>query len=104
MSRIYLVQNDTLPRVTLRITDADDNDADISGCTGATVHMRAVGGAIVTTIAATVNTAAGTVEFDFSGGELSAAGEYEAEVQLQFGAQVQTLYRPLKLRVRGEFA
>lgn len=104
MSRIYLVQNDTLPRVTLRITDADDNDADISGCTGATVHMRAVGGTVVTMIVGTVDTVAGTVAFDFAGGELATAGEYEAEVQLQFGAQVQTLYRPLKLRVRGEFA
>ena len=104
MSRIYLVQNDTLPRVTLRITDAEDNDADISGCTGATVHMRAVGSATVTTITATVDAGAGTVAFDFSGGELGTAGEYEAEVQLEFGAHVQTLYRPLKLRVRGEFA
>lgn len=104
MSRIYLVQNDTLPRVTLRITDAEDNDVDISGCTGATVHMRRVGSEIVTPITATVDTGAGTVAWDFGGGELSEAGEYEAEVQLQFGAQVQTLYRPLKLRVRGEFA
>lgn len=104
MSRIYLVQGDTLPMVTLRITDADDNDVDISGCTGATVHMRKVGSATVTQITAAVDTVAGTVAWDFGGGELSEAGEFEAEVQLNFGAAVQTLYRPLKIRVRGQFA
>ena len=35
MSKIYAVQGDSLPLVTLTITDLDDNLVSIAGCTGA---------------------------------------------------------------------
>ncbi len=103
-SKIPLVQGDALPRITLTITDLDDNLVSIAGCTGATVHWRAVGGSTVTAIVADVDTGAGTVAFDFSGGVLNGpAGEYEAEVELDFSGKPHTLYRPFKFKVRAQF-
>lgn len=99
-----LVQGDDLPRITLDIVDVDGNSASIDGCTGAVVHWRAVGGTTVTPIVATPDVEARTVSFDFSGGVLSDAGEFEAEVQLDFSGLKQTLERPLKFKVRPQFA
>lgn len=99
-----LVQGDDLPRITLDITDLEGNSASIDGCTGAVVHWRAVGGAAATPIVATPDVEARTVSFDFSGGVLSEAGEFEAEVELDFSGLKQTLERPLRFRVRPQFA
>lgn len=43
MSKIYAVQGDRLPLVTLTIADPDDNLVSIAGCTGANAHMRKLG-------------------------------------------------------------
>ena len=43
MSKIYAVQGDSLPLVTLTITDLDDNLVSIAGCTGANAYMRKLG-------------------------------------------------------------
>ena len=102
--RIYAVQGDSLPLVTLTITDLDDNLVSIAGCTGANAHMRKVGDAAVQVIVTTVDAVAGTVSFDFSNGELAEAGDYEIEVELDFSGKKQTLYRPIKLRARPQFA
>lgn len=103
--KIPLVQGDDLPRVTLTITDLDDVPVSIAGCTGATIYWRPVGStAAPTAITADVSVGAGTVAFDFQGGVLSAAGEFEAEVELDFSGLKQTLYRPLKFKVRPQYA
>lgn len=101
--RILLVQGDTLPEISLLITDEDDIPVDIAGCTGATVHFRLLGETEMTPITAAVDTGAGTVSWKFSNGELAVDGEYEAEVQLQFGVHTQTLYHPYRLRVRPQY-
>lgn len=44
------------------------------------------------------------LQFDFSNGELAEAGEYEIEVELDFSGKKQTLYRPIKLSARAQFA
>lgn len=72
MSKIYAVQGDSLPLVTLTITDLDDNLVSIAGCTGANAYMRKLGETAVQTIVTTVDAGAGTVSFDFSNGEATA--------------------------------
>lgn len=103
-TKIYAVSGDSLPLVTLTITDLDDTPVSIAGCTGANVYMRKVGETAVQTITATVDVGAGTVAFDFSNNELADAGDYELEVELDFLGKKQTLYRPLKLKAREQFA
>lgn len=102
--KIYAVQGDNLPLVTLTITDLDDNAVSIAGCTGANAYLRKVGSTATQTIATTVDTSAGTVSFGFSNGELAEAGDYEIEVELDFSGKKQTLYRPIKLKARAQFA
>lgn len=104
MSKIYAVQGDSLPLVTLTITDLDDNLISIAGCTGANAYMRKLGETATQTIVTTVDAGAGTISFDFSNGELAEAGEYEIEVELDFSGKKQTLYRPIKLSARAQFA
>ena len=104
MSKIYAVQGDSLPLVTLTITDPDDNLVSIAGCTGANAYMRKLGETATQTIVTTVDAGAGTLSFDFSNGELADAGEYEIEVELDFSGKKQTLYRPIKLSARAQFA
>ena len=104
MSKIYAVQGDSLPLVTLTITDLDDNLVSIAGCTGASAYMRKLGKTTTQTIVTTVDAGAGTLSFDFSNGELAEAGEYEIEVELDFSGKKQTLYRPIKLSARAQFA
>lgn len=106
MSKLYLVQGDSLPRVTLVITDLEDNPTSLAGCTGALIYMRRVGqqGAAVTPITADVDLPSGSISFDFSNGELAEPGDFELEVELDFAGQKQTLYRPIKARVRPQFS
>lgn len=104
MRKIYAVQGDNLPLVTLTITDLDDNPVSLAGCTGANAYMRKLGETTVQIIVTTVDAHAGTLSFDFSNGELAEAGEYEIEVELDFSGKKQTLYRPIKLSARAQFA
>lgn len=103
MSKIYAVQGDDLPRVTVVITDANDVPIPITGCTGAVVYMRKVGSTDIQTIATTVDVPTSTVVFDFSGGVLAEHGSYEAEIELDFAGLKQTTYKPLKITARPQF-
>ena len=58
MSKIYAVQGDSLPLVTLTITDLDDNLVSIAGCTGASAYMRKLGETATQTIVTTVDAGA----------------------------------------------
>lgn len=106
---IYLVQGDSgRPQVQATITD--ENTGAVVDITGATVAMkfRMVGS---TTVLATIsgiitNGAGGVCVFPMSAAALSGApGDYEGEIQVTFaaGAGIQTVYDPLKFRLRGEF-
>lgn len=102
--KILAVQGDSLPLVTLTITDTDDNLVSLQGCTGAVAYMRMVGGETITPIAVAVDAVNGTLAFDFSNGELAEAGDFEIEIELDFSGLKQTLYRPLRMKVRPQFA
>ena len=107
--KIKLVQGDTRPALVCNITDNTTGTA--VNITGATVVLkfRAAG---ATTLQATVP---GTVTSGTSGqvtfypsmapamleGE---AGDYEGEIEITFAdGQVQTVYDPIKFRVREDF-
>lgn len=106
---IYLVQGDSgRPQVQATITD--ENTGAVVDITGATVIMkfRLVGS---TTLQATINGivtngAGGVCVFPMSLTALSGTpGDYEGEIQVTFASSggIQTVYDPLKFRLRGEF-
>lgn len=106
---IYLVQGDSgRPQVQATITD--ENTGAVVDITGATVIMKFRQSGSTTlqdTIAGIVtNGAAGVCVFPMTTLALSGApGNYEGEIQVTFasGAGVQTVYDPLKFRMREDF-
>lgn len=106
---IKLVSGDSKPTITITLTDAETGEPiDVSAVT-TTVNLkfRAAGTTtLLDTIACVVlDGVNGIVSFDFSGGELAGldAGLYEGEVEIDFNGATQTLWEPLKFRVRDEF-
>lgn len=110
MAKIKLVQGDTLPNITLTLTDPatgeiiDVTDADIV----VRVKFRAAGSDTVlsTIICDKVGGVQhkGKVRFNFSGGVLDVEpGLYEGEVEIDFDGQIQTVYDVLKFNVRQQF-
>lgn len=106
---IYLVQGDSnRPQVQATITD--ENTGAVVDITGATVIMkfRMVGS---TTLQDTINGvvtdgAAGICVFPMTALSMSGdPGNYEGEIQVTFadGGGVQTVYDPLRFRMRGDF-
>ena len=105
---IKLVSGDTGPTITLTLTDEVTGDViDVSAVT-TTVYLkfRASGTTTLldTITCAKVDGAAGIVSFDFTGGVLDVdAGLYEGEIEIDFNGATQTLWEPMKFRVRDEF-
>ena len=106
---IKLVQGDTLPNITLTLTDPNTgdpinlSDPEVS----VEVHFRKSGS---TTLLSTIQCdkvtdgSDGQVRFNFSGGVLDVpAGQYEGEVQVNFEGAIKTVYTVLKFIVRGQF-
>ncbi len=104
---IKLVQGDTLPTVTVTLTDEFTGVA--INLTGATVvvKFRAAGSTTVlsTLTCALIGAAAGIFSFSFPSPALDvAAGLYEGEIQVTFsGGAIQSVYDVLKFRVREDF-
>ena len=106
---IKLVQGDTLPNITLTLTDPetgaviDLSDSEVT----VEVHFRKAGSkTLLSTIACSKVTdgSDGKVRFNFEGGVLDVPeGQYEGEVQVNFEGQIQTVYKVLKFIVRGQF-
>lgn len=99
---IRLVQGDNLPRQVVQITNADGTAANLSAVTTAVLHFRKRGTTTVQTINCDIVGSA--IEFEFADGVLAEAGDYEGEIELRFGTKKQTLERPLKFKVREQFA
>lgn len=104
---IKLVQGDTLPTVTVTLTDEFTGIAvDITGAT-VVVKFRLTGTEIVLSTLATVivGAAAGIFSFTFPAPALDVdPGLYEGEIQVTFaGGAIQSVYDPLKFRVRKDF-
>lgn len=106
---IFLVQGD-VNRPQVQATITDENTGAVVVITGATVIMkfRMMGSTTLQdTISGIVTDGPnGVVVFPMTATALSGSpGEYEGEIQITFaaGAGVQTVYEPLKFRLRGEF-
>lgn len=106
MQVIRLVQGDQLPNPTLTVLDSEGEVANIVGATGAVMFFRKRGTTtVLATVPCVVDTSAATVTLDFSGTVLDVEpGDYEGEVQLDFGGKTLTLYDTLRFKVREQFA
>ena len=106
---IKLVKGDELPQITLTLTDDVANAAlDLSASnTTVTIKFKLKGGASTLSTISTsklTNGADGKVFFNFAGGVLDVdPGEYEGEIIVSFGGNLQTVYDTLNFRVRDNF-
>lgn len=106
--KIKLVQGDTRPQIKVTLTD--DTTGLPVDITGATIVMkfRAVGQTVVldTLHGIILDGPNGVVVFPWGATSLDVdAGDYEGEVEVTYaaGQGVQTVYDPLKFKVREEF-
>jgi hypothetical protein len=105
---IKVVQGDEKPDIIVQIKDNNTgNVIDLSAATTTVViKFRASG---TETILSTISTSKvdpinGKVMFNFSSGVLDVdPGLYEGEIEINFNGDIQTVYDPLKFRVRQEF-
>ena len=107
--KILLVQGDTLPWITLTLTNPETGDAiDVSEPdTTVNVYFRAAGSTtVLSTLACTkVVGITNKVRFNFPSPALDVPpGSYEGEVEIDYGDAIQTVYEVLKFRVREQFA
>ena len=105
--KIKLVQGDTLPQVKVTITDDTTGlPVDITGATPR-LKFRAVGDdtLLFTLTGVVLNGPSGTAVFDWGPTSLNIdEGDYEGEVEVLFsGGGIQTVYEPLKFKVRADF-
>lgn len=106
MSRINVVQGDTLPYINLELTKSDGTALDVSDPSiSVQVLFRAAGSTTtLSTITCTKTNGGsdGKVRFNFDNGVLSVnPGAYEGEVIIGFGGgETQTIFDLLKFYVR----
>ena len=108
MASIKLVRNDNRPYITLALTDSDGNAIDVSDAgTTVVVYFRAAGSTTLLATLATTKIDGGTtgrVKFNFPGNALNVEpGNYEGEIEIDFGGEIQTVYQILKFIVREDF-
>lgn len=103
---IKVVQGDQRPYVKMSLTNADGTPLSVVSAT-VVVKFRA---ANTTTVLATIpctkftDGSDGIVVFNFPGTTLNVtAGQYEGEVQIDFGGEYQTVYDVLQFAVRQQF-
>jgi hypothetical protein len=104
---IKLVQGDTLPNITITLTDEVTGSAYNLTAATIAVKFRAAGGAVVlATITGTIVDALnGVFSFNFAPSVLVGldAGLYEGEIKVTNASGLQTVFDPLKFRVRSKF-
>jgi hypothetical protein len=106
---IKLVQGDTLPSITITLTDEVTGAAfDLSGGgTSIAIKFRAVNATTVlaTIVGSVVDGPNGVFEFDFTPSVLLGIdpGQYEGEIKVTTAAGLQTVFEPIKFRVRAKF-
>ncbi len=108
MSTIKIVQSDTLPEVTLTLTDKQTGDPiDLSAATTTvTVKFRRAGTTTpVTNLACSkVNAAQGVVRFSFPAPALDVEpGNYQGEIVINFNGQILTVFDLLNFTLRADF-
>ena len=106
---IKLVKGDELPQITLTLTDdVAGSVLDLSASTtSVSIKFKLKGGtSTLSTIPTSklTNGSDGKVFFNFAGGVLDVdPGEYEGEIIVSFGGNLQTVYDTLSFRVRDNF-
>lgn len=103
------MQGDRLPSVSLRLTDAKTGAVtDVSaGTTTVTAHIRAAGStAIKESIQLTKPNggADGVVNLAWTATALDTAGDYEAELEIDYNGSKQTLFDVIPIIIRPQFA
>lgn len=106
MSAIKLVAGDTLPLVQLALLNADGSIMNVSGAT-VNLKFRLAGSSpiLATLVCAQPNGGAdGIVQFNFPGTTLAVpAGNYEGEITIHFGADIQTIFTTIPFIIRDHF-
>ncbi len=106
MSAIKLVAGDTLPYVTVTLTNADGTAMDVSKAT-VTVQFRQAGTEpVLSTIPCTQPNGGtdGVIKFNFPQPTLTVpAGNYEGAIVVNYGTDVQTLWDTIPFIVRDKF-
>ena len=104
--KIKLVQGDNRPYIKLTLTNPDGTIVNVSTAT-VLVKFRAAGSTTTLTTITCSKPNGGTdgvVMFNFPGTTLSIdPGQYEGEVEINFGGEFQTVYDVLKFSVRAQF-
>jgi len=114
---IQVVENDTLPDLSITLKDSKTGDLsdpdswdaiDLSaGTTSVNVKWRARNGTtVLATIACTKVDGGSTGKVLMPFGTFlvdNGAGSYEGEIEITFDADIQTVYDTLKLKVRADF-
>lgn len=109
MEALRLVQNDRLPDIQLRLTDAVTGAViDLSAVTTTiTAHVRASGSTTIKeSIALTKPNGGsdGVVKLSWTATALDTAGDYEAELEISYDGNKQTLFDVIPLVIRPQFA
>ena len=103
--KIKLVQGDNRPYIKLTLTNPDGTIVNVSTAT-VLVKFRAAGSTTTLTTITCSKPNGGTdgvVMFNFPGTTLSIdPGQYEGEVEINFGGEFQTVYDVLKFSVRAQ--
>lgn len=108
MSTIKIVQSDTLPEVTLTLTDKQTgNPIDLSASTtSVVVKFRKYGTTAPVTdlVCSKVDAANGVVRFGFPAPTLDVApGNYQGEIVINFNGQILTVFDLLNFTLRADF-
>lgn len=108
LDRIQLVQGDTLPYINLTLYSTLTNQPIDISPTDVQVHVyfKKVGTSKVlsTILCEKIEPTLGKVRFCFANGELNVTpGSYEAEIEVDYVGQIQTIFDTLKFSIRSQF-
>ena len=105
---LKLVQNDTLPQLSISLTDATDNSAiDLTNVPTIFLKIRQFGSTTLKVSIPAYRTspfAGGNIFMDFPEGALDTPGTFTGEIELTYSSgKVQTVFDEIKFEVRGEY-
>ena len=105
---LKLVQNDTLPQLSISLTDATDNSAiDLTNVPTIFLKIRQFGSTTLKVSIPAYRTSpftGGSIFMDFPAGALDTPGTFTGEIELTYSSgKVQTVFDEIKFEVRGEY-
>lgn len=106
MSAIKLVAYDTLPYVTVTLSNPDGTPMNVAGATVEVQFRQAGTEPVLSTITCTQPNGGtdGVVKFNFPSPTLQvAAGNYEGAIKITYGSDTQTLWDTIPFVVRDKF-